>query len=295
LGRSKKVASGGPDDILPDYPQCQSVLVQLTLSGSSKDLASYNGGVEYRGELIEETNLGGGFSSSSPLALLHGVSSLNDIVKSSSFRISLPVGAADTANSNCVTDEDNKCGAHKSSATSLLQQVESISVDRPYSKFSFVELEAATASFSPTNLVGRGGGSEVYRGELQDGKLVAIKCLNQGGLQAEEELLTEIEINTCLSHANIVSLTGYCIEPAHLILVYNFLPEGTLDDHLHGGEKKLLAWEVRYKVAVGMCKALEYLHDGIPQPVIHMDVKASNILLSHDFQPQVLPTFHNQN
>ncbi|CAK9192545.1 unnamed protein product [Sphagnum troendelagicum] len=170
---------------------------------------------------------------------------------------------------------------------SVLQQVESISVDRPYSKFSFVELEAATASFSPTNLVGRGGGSEVYRGELQDGKLVAIKCLNQGGLQAEEELLTEIEINTCLSHANIVSLTGYCVEPAHLILVYDFLPEGTLDDHLHGGEKKLLAWEVRYKVAVGMCKALEYLHDGIPQPVIHMDVKASNILLSHDFQPQL--------
>ncbi|CAK9256543.1 unnamed protein product [Sphagnum jensenii] len=217
LGRSKKVASGGPDDILPDYPRHQSVLVQLTLSGSSKDLASHNGGVQYH----------------------------------------------------------------------VLQQVESISVDRPYSKFSFVELEAATASFSPTNLVGRGGGSEVYRGELQDGKLVAIKCLNQAGLQAEEELLTEIEINTCLSHANIVSLTGYCVEPAHLILVYDFLPEGTLDDHLHGGEKKLLAWEVRYKVAVGMCKALEYLHDGIPQPVIHMDVKASNILLSHDFQPQL--------
>lgn len=87
---------------------------------------------------------------------------------------------------------------------------------------------------NPANLVGRGGGSEVYRGELQDGKLVAIKCLNQGGLQAEEELLTEIEINTCLSHVNIVSLTGYCVEPAHLILVYDFLPEGTLDDHLHG-------------------------------------------------------------
>jgi hypothetical protein len=188
LGRSKKVASGGPDDILPDYPQHQSVLVQLTLSGSSKDLASHNGGVQYH----------------------------------------------DTADNKCVTGDDNNCGARKSSATSLLQQVESISVDRPYSKFSFVELEAATASFSPTNLVGRGGGSEVYRGELQDGKLVAIKCLNQGGLQAEEELLTEIEINTCLSHANIVSLTGYCVEPAHLILVYDFLPEGTLDDHLHG-------------------------------------------------------------
>jgi hypothetical protein len=151
LGRSKKVASGGPDDILPDYPRHQSVLVQLTLSGSSKDLASHNGGVQYHGELMEERNLGGGFSSNT-LALLHGVSSVHDIVKSSSFRISLPVGAADTADNKCVTGDDNNCGARKSSATSLLQQVESISVDRPYSKFSFVELEAATASFSPSKL-----------------------------------------------------------------------------------------------------------------------------------------------
>ncbi|CAM6069005.1 unnamed protein product [Sphagnum tenellum] len=166
------------------------------------------------------------------------------------------------------------------------QKVETLSVDQLYVKFSFEELEVATARFSPTNVVGRGGGSEVYRGELQDGRLVAIKCLTQSGLQAEEELLTDIEINTCLSHSNIVSLIGYCIDPAHLILVYDFLPQGTLDDHLHGGEK-LLGWEVRYKVAIGVCKALKYLHDEIPRPVIHMDVKASNILLSHDFQPQL--------
>ncbi|CAK9872106.1 unnamed protein product [Sphagnum jensenii] len=171
--------------------------------------------------------------------------------------------------------------------SSLLQQkVETLSVDQLYVKFSFEELEVATARFSPTNVVGRGGGSEVYRGELQDGRLVAIKCLTQSGPQAEEELLTDIEINTCLSHSNIVSLIGYCIDPAHLILVYDFLPQGTLDDHLHGGEK-LLGWEVRYKVAIGVCKALKYLHDEIPRPVIHMDVKASNILLSHDFQPQL--------
>ncbi|CAK9218718.1 unnamed protein product [Sphagnum troendelagicum] len=171
--------------------------------------------------------------------------------------------------------------------SSLLQQkVETLSVDQLYVKFSFEELEVATARFSPTNVVGRGGGSEVYRGELQDGRLVAIKCLTQSGPQAEEELLTDIEINTCLSHSNIVSLIGYCIDPAHLILVYDFLPQGTLDDHLHGGEK-LLGWEVRYKVAIGVCKALKYLHDEIPRPVIHMDVKASNILLSRDFQPQL--------
>ncbi len=76
----------------------------------------------------------------------------------------------------------------------------------------------------------------MYRGELQDGRLVAIKCLTQSGRQAEEELLTDIEINTCLSHSNIVSLIGYCIDAAHLILVYDFLPQGTLDEHLHGME-----------------------------------------------------------
>ncbi len=70
---------------------------------------------------------------------------------------------------------------------------------------------------------------ELYRGELQDGRPVAIMCLNQ-----EKHFLTEIEINTRLSHANIVPLIGYCVGKAHLILVYDFLPEGTLDDHLHG-------------------------------------------------------------
>ncbi len=77
-------------------------------------------------------------------------------------------------------------------------------------------------------------GGELYRGELQDGRPVAIMCLNQEEPKKEKCFLTEIEINTRLSHANIVSLIGYCVGEAHLILVYDFLPEGTLDDHLHG-------------------------------------------------------------
>jgi serine/threonine protein kinase len=93
-----------------------------------------------------------------------------------------------------------------------------------------------------------------------------------------------------LSHANIVSLIGYCVDNTLLFLVYDFLHQGTLEHHLHG-KKNVLGWEVRYKVAVGICKALEYLHDGSPRSVIHRDVNPSNILLSHDFRPQVLPTF----
>jgi hypothetical protein len=88
------------------------------------------------------------------------------------------------------------------------------------------------------NLVGGGAIHEVYRGLLQDGRLVAIRCQTQRGEQAEEELLTQIEINSYLSHANIVSIIGYCVEKTELILVYDFLPQGTLEDHLHGTRTK---------------------------------------------------------
>jgi len=170
------------------------------------------------------------------------------------------------------------------SATSLLQQVQSIYFQQPsHRRFSFMELEAATGGFSAGNLVGAGGINEVYRGKLEDGRLVAIKCPRNSESQ---ENFRGLEINSCLSHANIVSLIGYCVENTRLILVYDFIQQRTLRDHLHE-EENVLGWEVRYKVAVGICKALEYLHDGSPRSVIHRDVKPSNILLSHDFQPQL--------
>ncbi|CAK9192557.1 unnamed protein product [Sphagnum troendelagicum] len=231
--------------------------------------------------------------------------------------------AVDLAGTDYVTYilEDDNNHRVREPATSLLQEVQSLSVDRPYCEFSFKELEAATssfshmlrrvqsifvyqpsprrfsskeldtatASFSSRNLVHEDGFSKVYRGELQDGRLLAIECAKDS--KCQEILLTGgLEINSCLSHANIVSLIGYCVENTLLILVYDFLHQQTLHDLLHG-EENVLGWEVRYKVAVGICKALEYLQDGSPQPVIHGDVRPSKILLSHDFRPQVLPTF----
>jgi serine/threonine protein kinase len=87
--------------------------------------------------------------------------------------------------------------------------------------------------FCAGNVVGRGGGSEVYKGKLPGGRLVAVKRLNCGP-QAEEELLNDVGINTSLSHPHIVSLLGYCVDSSHLILVYDYLPEGNLEDRLHG-------------------------------------------------------------
>lgn len=87
--------------------------------------------------------------------------------------------------------------------------------------------------FSADNVVGRGGGSEVFRGDMRDGRLVAVKRLKESP-QAEEEFLIDIEINTTLSHTHVVSLLGYCVESSHMLLVYDYLPEGNLEDHLHG-------------------------------------------------------------
>lgn len=90
------------------------------------------------------------------------------------------------------------------------------------------------------NVVGRGGGSEVFRGNLQDGRVVAVKRLNHGP-QSEEEFSIDIEINTSLEHPHIVSLLGYCLESSHRLLVYDYLPEGNLEDHLHGNSLQSLA------------------------------------------------------
>ncbi|KAG0569265.1 hypothetical protein KC19_6G078400 [Ceratodon purpureus] len=170
---------------------------------------------------------------------------------------------------------------------SLTGQIQQLCRDRPR-VYTYQELDAATSGFSPSNLIGIGGGSQVYRGETYDGQLVAIKLLNQGRPQAEEELLTDIEINGSLKHRHIVALLGYSVDAKHLILVYELLPQGNLDDHLHGGkESAVLLWEVRYKIAVGIARALDYLHDGCPRPVVHRDVKASNILLSATFDAQL--------
>lgn len=82
-------------------------------------------------------------------------------------------------------------------------------------------------------VVGRGGGSEVYKGNMQNGKLVAVKLLNNGP-QAEQELLNDVSINTTISHPHVVPMIGYCVDSPNMILVYDYLPEGNLEDRLHG-------------------------------------------------------------
>ncbi|KAF7816806.1 putative receptor-like serine/threonine-protein kinase [Senna tora] len=154
--------------------------------------------------------------------------------------------------------------------------------------FEYQELVLATSNFSPENFIGKGGSSQVYRGCLPDGKELAVKILKPSD-DVLKEFLLEIEIITTLNHKNIISLLGFCFEDGKLLLVYDFLSRGSLEDYLYGNKKNPLVfgWTERYKVAMGVAEALDYLHNNGAQSVIHRDVKSSNVLLSEDFEPQL--------
>ncbi|KAK6923705.1 Protein kinase domain [Dillenia turbinata] len=154
--------------------------------------------------------------------------------------------------------------------------------------FQYQELLSATSNFIPENLVGKGGSSQVYKGILLDGRELAIKVLKSSA-DVMQEFISEVEIITTLNHKNITSLFGFCFEDKNLVLVYDYLPRGSLEENLHGNKKddSTFGWEVRYKVALGIAEALDYLHNECSKPVIHRDVKSSNILISSDFEPQL--------
>ncbi|KAF0925208.1 hypothetical protein E2562_015620 [Oryza meyeriana var. granulata] len=153
---------------------------------------------------------------------------------------------------------------------------------------SYADLEAATSGFSESNLLGQGGFGHVYRGVLPGGRQeVAIKKLRPGGGQGDREFRAEVEIISRVHHRNLVSLVGYCIHGDQRLLVYEYVPNKTLDFHLHGSGRPALDWPRRWKIAVGSAKGLAYLHEDCRPKIIHRDIKAANILLDYKFEPKV--------
>nr|CAB3496374.1 unnamed protein product [Digitaria exilis] len=151
---------------------------------------------------------------------------------------------------------------------------------------SYEQLADATDGFAPGNIIGQGGFGCVYRGVL-DGAEVAIKKLKMESRQGDREFRAEVEIISRVHHRNLVSLVGYCVYSDERLLVYEFVPNKTLDSHLHGHNGPPLDWHQRWKIAVGSARGLSYLHDDCYPKIIHRDVKASNILLDHNFEPKV--------
>ncbi|KAA8545683.1 hypothetical protein F0562_020866 [Nyssa sinensis] len=154
-------------------------------------------------------------------------------------------------------------------------------------KFSYDELVRATNSFAEEAKLGEGGFGGVYRGFLRDlNSHVAVKRVSRGSKQGIKEYASEVKIFSRLRHRNLVQLIGWCHEKRELLLVYEFMPNGSLDSHLFKAKTKL-TWVVRYKIAQGLASALLYLHDEWEQCVVHRDIKSSNIMLDSRFNAKL--------
>ncbi|XP_028555722.1 putative proline-rich receptor-like protein kinase PERK6 [Dendrobium catenatum] len=155
------------------------------------------------------------------------------------------------------------------------------------SSFSYEELAAATNGFSEENILGQGGFGYVHKGILPNGQEVAVKQLKAGSGQGEREFQAEVEIISRVHHRHLVSLVGYCIVGSQRLLVYEFVPNKTLEFHLHGKDQPTMDWPTRMRIALGSAKGLAYLHEDCHPRIIHRDIKASNILLDYRFEAKV--------
>ncbi|KAM1416116.1 hypothetical protein ACFX2I_007693 [Malus domestica] len=154
-------------------------------------------------------------------------------------------------------------------------------------KFSYRTLAASTSNFDEREKLGEGGFGGVYRGFIKDlNTYVAVKRISSKSRQGMKEYAAEVRIISRLRHRNLVQLIGWCHEKRELLLVYEFMSNGSLDSHLFKG-KSLLAWEARNKIVQGLASGLLYLHEEWEQCVLHRDIKSSNIMLDSNFNAKL--------
>lgn len=156
-------------------------------------------------------------------------------------------------------------------------------------EFRYRDLKKATHRFDEKNKLGEGGYGVVYRGLLAKEDLdIAVKCFSRGSIEGEDDFLAELTIINRLRHKHLVKLLGWCHKNGKLLLVYEYMPNGSLDKHLFVGQNvEPLEWNVRYKIVTGVASALHYLHNEFEQRVVHRDLKASNIMLDSNFNARL--------
>ncbi|XP_051138813.1 L-type lectin-domain containing receptor kinase IX.1-like [Andrographis paniculata] len=183
---------------------------------------------------------------------------------------------------------------NKNNDSGYEQDEEFIEMDNEFEKgsgpkrFSYLELCRATSNFSDEEKLGEGGFGEVFRGWLREtNSYIAVKRVSRKSKQGLKEYVSEVKIISQLRHRNLVQLIGWCHERGELLLVYEFMPNGSLDSHLFKGGESQLTWPARHKIALGLASALLYLHEEWESCVVHRDVKSSNIMLDSSFNTKL--------
>ncbi|XP_062160747.1 probable LRR receptor-like serine/threonine-protein kinase RFK1 [Alnus glutinosa] len=155
--------------------------------------------------------------------------------------------------------------------------------------FTLKQIKAATSDFDSANKVGEGGFGPVFKGQLPDGTVIAVKQLSSKSKQGNREFLNEMGIISCLQHPNLVKLHGCCIEGDQLLLVYEYMENNSLARALFGPENSQLKldWPTRLKICIGIARGLAFLHEESVLKIVHRDIKATNVLLDGDMNPKI--------
>ncbi|XP_026455796.1 L-type lectin-domain containing receptor kinase IX.1-like [Papaver somniferum] len=158
-------------------------------------------------------------------------------------------------------------------------------------RFTYKELVLATNSFSDDGKLGEGGFGCVYKGVLkgedEKNETIAVKRISRGSSQGKKEYISEVTVISRIRHRNLVRLIGWCHDCGEFLLVYEYMPNGSLDSHLFGKGSHILSWALRYKIAQGLASALLYLHEEWEQCVVHRDIKSSNVMLDSSFNAKL--------
>ncbi|KAD7478586.1 hypothetical protein E3N88_01722 [Mikania micrantha] len=153
--------------------------------------------------------------------------------------------------------------------------------------YSYKDLQLATNNFSEENILGKGGFGEVFKGVLEDNQVVAVKKLKIQNTGVKDEFENEVKLISNVHHRNLLSLLGWSMEGSYLLLVLEYMANGSLDRFLWGSKKGTLNWNQRYEIIFGIARGLAHLHNEFHVKIVHRDIKSNNILLTDDFKPKI--------